>query len=256
MYSPTAGASTVTPFSLLAPTCGLARQALWGRVNIQPVKVKVLYFAALRERLGRAEEECELPLGTTAQGLLSFLAQRDAGVAALRPVLKVAVNREFSPLDRALAEGDEVALLPPVSGGAGPHCRLSDGPLCLEELVAAVRSPRHGGLVTFVGQVRGESRGRQVIRLDYEAYPPMAEKAMRVIAEEIARDFPGTRVAIVHRVGRLGIGEDAVMIAASAPHRAEAFDACRRAIERLKESVPIWKKETTVDGEEWVGLGP
>jgi molybdopterin converting factor subunit 1 len=220
------------------------------------IKVRVLYFAVLRERLGRTSEECELPPGTTVAELLSRLAQRNPGLATLLPVLKVAVNLEFAVVNRILKEHDEVALLPPVSGGAAPHCRLSVEPLRLDEVVAAVRDPRNGGLVTFVGQVRGENRGRQVVGLEYEAYPAMAEQAMRLIAEEIARELPMVQVAIIHRVGILRVGEDAVAIAASAPHRADAFEACRRAIEQLKRSVPIWKKETTTDGEEWVGIGP
>src|SRR5262247_1507232 len=134
--------------------------------------------------------------------------------------------------------------------------RISDAPLELEEVVRAVSVPEHGGIVTFTGQVRAISHGKKIVRLEYEAYRPMAERKLAEIGAAIAAEWPGTRVAIVHRVGALSVGEAAVVIAASAPHRAAAFEACRAAIDRLKESVPIWKKEVAEDGEVWVGLGP
>ncbi len=134
--------------------------------------------------------------------------------------------------------------------------RVSDEALSLEEVVGAVSVEEHGGIVTFTGVVRAVSRGKRIVRLEYEAYRPMAERKMREIGEGVATEIPGVKVAIVHRVGTLAVGEAAVVIAASAPHRAQAFEACRLAIDRLKESVPIWKKEIAEDGEEWIGLGP
>ena len=148
-----------------------------------------------------------------------------------------------------------IALIPPVAGGAGLF-RVSDEPLSLDEVVRAVTVEEHGGVVTFSGVVRRQSRGKRIVRLEYEAYRPMAERKLAEIGAQLAEEQPGVRVAIVHRVGKLAVGDVAVVIAASAPHRAAAFDACRAAIDRLKESVPIWKKEIAEDGEEWIGLGP
>ncbi len=134
--------------------------------------------------------------------------------------------------------------------------RVTDEPLSLDEVVRAVSVPEHGGIVTFTGQVRALSHGKKILRLEYEAYRPMAERKLAEIGAELAAEHPGVRGAIVHRVGKLAVGDAAVVIAASAPHRAAAFDACRAAIDRLKESVPIWKKEIAEDGETWIGLGP
>ncbi len=154
-----------------------------------------------------------------------------------------------------LRDGDEVAFLPPVSGGEGT-CTLSEVPLDVASVVAKVEGPAMGGIVTFVGAVRDEARGRSIRHLEYEAYPPMAEREMEKIADEAARRWPGSRVAIAHRAGHLEVGELAVVVAAAAPHRAEAFAACRFAIDTLKETVPIWKKEVATDGEYWVDDRP
>jgi molybdopterin synthase catalytic subunit len=151
--------------------------------------------------------------------------------------------------------GAELALIPPVSGGSGLFS-VVDRPLRLEEVVAAVSGEAYGGLVTFSGSVRNQTRGRRVLRLEYESYPGMAEKRLAAIGAEVAERWSGTRLAIMHRVGTLMPGELAVVIAAAAPHRKEAFLACEHAIERLKQDVPIWKKEFFEDGEVWVGLGP
>jgi molybdopterin synthase catalytic subunit len=154
-----------------------------------------------------------------------------------------------------LVDGDVVALIPPVAGGAGLF-RIRDEPLSLDEVVRAVTVEEHGGVVTFTGVVRRQSRGKRVVRLEYEAYRPMAERKLAEIGAQLAKEHPGVRVAILHRVGVLAVGDTAVVIAASAPHRAAAFEACRAAIDRIKETVPIWKKELTDDGESWIGLGP
>lgn len=219
------------------------------------MRVRVLYFAVVRERLRRDDDELELPAAADVGAVWRELERRHPELAALRPVVKLAVNEEFAGADRVLADGDVIALIPPVAGGAGLF-RVTDEPLSLDEVVRAVTTEEHGGVVTFTGVVRRQSRGKRIVRLEYEAYRPMAERKLAEIGAQLAGEFPGVRVAIVHRVGTLAVGDAAVVIAASAPHRAAAFDACRAAIDRLKESVPIWKKEIAEDGEEWIGLGP
>jgi molybdopterin converting factor subunit 1 len=217
--------------------------------------ITVLYFAVVRERLGTDREELALPAGARVADLLAALKERHPALESLLPAVRVSVNQEFRANDFAVNDGDEVALIPPVSGGAGLY-RVTDEPLDLDEVVRAVGGESQGGVVTFTGVVRRQSRGKTIVRLEYEAYRPMAERKLAEIGDGIAGEIAGCRVAIVHRVGKLVVGEAAVVIAASAPHRAQAFEACRAAIDRLKESVPIWKKEIADDGEEWVGLGP
>jgi molybdopterin converting factor subunit 1 len=218
--------------------------------------ITILYFAAARERAGLARESLDVPPGTRVTEVLRLLAARHPGLAPLLPHLRVAVNQEFSTSEAEVPPGAEVALIPPVAGGDGGLFRVVDRPLRLEEVVEAVAGEALGGLVTFSGAVRNQTKGRRVVRLEYEAYPPMAEKKLAEIGAEVAGRFNGTRLAIVHRVGTLRPGELAVVIAAAAPHRKEAFLGCEHAIERLKQDVPIWKKEFFEDGEVWVGLGP
>lgn len=219
--------------------------------------VTVRYFAAARERAGCSEEQVELAEGAQVRALLERLCALHPALTALLPHLRVAVNQEFSSLDGAVPAGAEVALIPPVAGGSGaPQFLVTDAPLSLDAVVRAVSGSGQGGVVTFSGAVRDSTHGKPVVRLEYEAYAPMAEKKLAEIASEAAALWPGARVAIHHRVGVLSPGELAVVIAASTPHRAEAFAACRHAIERLKADVPIWKKEVFADGAVWVGLGP
>jgi molybdopterin converting factor subunit 1 len=220
------------------------------------VPFSVLYFAAARERAGTAAEQLlTLPAPGTVRALLESLGERHPELRPLFPHLRVAVNQAFAQLEDVIPDGAEVALIPPVAGGAGLF-RVVDRPPTLEEVVAAVKDAARGGLVTFTGVVRGETRGRQVVRLSYEAYAAMAERVLADIGREAETRWPGTQLAIVHRVGVLVPGDVAVTIAAAAPHRAEAFEACRFAIEKLKQDAPIWKRETYADGESWVGLGP
>jgi len=209
------------------------------------VKITVRLFAGLRERAGWSERELEglervadvwpaLELGDEPPGLL------------------YAVNKEYAEHDRALAEGDEVAVIPPVSGGS---FRLSEEPLALDGAVREVADERAGAIATFVGTTRIDSRGRTVQYLEYEAYEGMAEEVMQRIAAELKSRYDLSGVAIHHRVGRVGIGETSVVIAVSATHRQDALAACREAIDTLKETVPLWKKEVYEGGEEWIGRG-
>ncbi|HUH04703.1 MAG TPA: molybdopterin converting factor subunit 1 [Kofleriaceae bacterium] len=220
------------------------------------MRIQVLYFAVFRERLRIDEEALELPDGATVGAALDALGARHEVVRALRGRFQTAVNQEMVPVDSVLSDGDELALIPPVAGGTGRHVRVIDTPLSLDRCVAAVTGPEIGGITTFTGLVRRTNQGREVERLEYEAYAAMAEKVMNELCEVIEAEVPGTRLAVEHRVGVLGIGDLAVVIAAAAPHRAEAFTACRALIDRLKDHVPIWKKEVGPDGAEWIGLGP
>lgn len=216
--------------------------------------VTVLYFAVARERAGTAAESVEFE-GSTVKELLAVLAARHPSLAEVLPHLRVAVNQEFAVAQGAIPKNAEVALIPPVSGGSG-RFQLQQTPLRLEDAIALVAGHAYGGLVTFVGAVRDNTKGRAVLRLEYEAYAPMAVAKLEEIALEAQAQWPGARVAVLHRVGVLSPGDSAVVIAVAAPHRKEAFRACEHVIERLKQDVPIWKKEVYADGEVWVGMGP
>ena len=220
------------------------------------MQIQVLYFAVFRERLGKDSELLDVPPGATVATAVAMLLARHPGIATLRGHFRVARNQAFAEQDEALTDGDELALIPPVAGGHAPYVRVCAEPLSLDRCLAQVASPDAGGIVTFTGMVRRQSRGQQIDHLEYEAYGEMARKEMERLIAELEGEIPGVRLAVEHRVGRLEIGELAVVIAASAPHRAEAFTACRAMIDRLKERVPIWKKEVSTDGAEWVGLGP
>ena len=209
--------------------------------------VAVKLFAGLRERAGTRERQLELPSGSLAGDVWAQL-----GLGEEPDGLLYAVNKVYARRETALAEGDEVALIPPVSGGA---FRLSDEPLSLEAAVAEVATDEAGAIATFVGTTRAHSRGRQVVQLEYEAYEGMAEVEMERIAGELLDRYALADVAIHHRVGVVGIGERSVVIAISAPHRADALAACKDAIDTLKVRVPLWKKEVYVGGEEWIGQG-
>lgn len=221
------------------------------------MKLQVKYFAAARERTGVLSEEHVLAKGATVAELKTALIAAHPSLEALLPHLRIAVDQEFASDDTALSDGAEVALIPPVAGGAGePSFRVLDRPLSVEDVMRAVSGAGQGGLVTFTGIVRNQTRGKAVQRLEYEAYEPMAVKTFERIALECEGKWPGVRLAVDHRVGTLTPGETAVVIAASAPHRAEAFAACSFALERLKADAPIWKREVYADGAVWVGLGP
>src|SRR5262245_17726967 len=224
------------------------------------MQIQVLYFAVFRERLGTSEEVLEVAAGATVGDAITALAAKHPPIAQLRGRFRVAVNQDFVDDAHVLHDRDEVALIPPVAGGADDatcrHVELTDRTLSLDRCINAVRGAGMGGIATFTGMVRLHSRGTTIDHLEYEAYAPMAIKVMTQLCEEIEAEIPGTRLAVEHRVGHLQIGDIAVVIAAAAPHRAEAFAACRAMIDRLKDRVPIWKKEVSVDGAAWVGLGP
>jgi molybdopterin synthase catalytic subunit len=218
------------------------------------MRVTVLYFAAARERAGIPRETLELREGATAADARDAACAAHPALRAIAERLRLAVDQEFAPEDRPLRDGAEVAFIPPVSGGASAH-RISDGPLSVDAPVQAVAGTDCGAVVSFIGTVRAQNRGRAVMRLDYEAYPQMALRVFARIEEEARARWPGTRLAIHHRVGTLDPGAVSVVIAAASPHRADAFSACRLAIEELKKDAPIWKREHYQDGSEWVGLG-
>jgi MoaE-MoaD fusion protein len=208
------------------------------------VTVRVRLFAGLRERAGWSQREVEAAtVGDVWRAL--ELGDEPAG-------LLYAVNKEYATPERPLSDGDEVAVIPPVSGGA---FLLSDEPLSLDRVVDEVRDEQAGAIATFTGTTRIQSRGRTVTHLDYEAYEGMAERVMAEIADGLQSRYELSAVAIHHRVGRVGIGETSVVIAVSAPHRQDALAACKDAIDELKERVPLWKKEVYSDGEEWIGRG-
>ena len=221
------------------------------------MNVTVRLFGAVREEVGSKELAVSLPAGTRVRDLRDRLAADHPIFDRFGDRLAVSVNLEVTSIDTILGDGDEIAFLPPVAGGsAEPRCWLTERPIDVGQVVAKVTGPGMGGIVTFVGAVRDHARGRSIRHLEYEAYPGMAEREMEKIASEAAERWPGVRVSIAHRAGHLEVGEIAVAIAVAAPHRAEAFEACRFAIDTLKETVPIWKKEIASDGEYWVDDRP
>jgi molybdopterin converting factor subunit 1 len=220
------------------------------------MRVRVLFFGQLREIAGAAEHDVELPSDTRMACAFAHLTARWARLAAFRAIVVAARNQEFAPWDTPLTDGDEIAFLPPVSGGAPPThadeaCELVREPIHVADWVKWTKAAKDGAVSVFEGIVRNESHGRQTIYLEYEAYVPMALAKIREIAAHARANFPIHRVVIVHRLGRMEIGETSVLIAVSAAHRAAAFDACRFAIDTLKQVVPIWKKEYFRDGSAW-----
>jgi molybdopterin synthase catalytic subunit len=219
------------------------------------MQVVVKLFGSVREAAGLKEMTVTLPEGARLRDVRDLLAAETPFFDALGDRLAASVNFEVSPLETPLSDGDEVAFLPPVAGGAG-DCWISEAPIDPSAVIARVSGPGMGGVVTFVGAVRDHARGQEIRHLEYEAYPGMAEKEMEKIVETVAERWPGTRVAIAHRVGHLEIGDLAVVIAAASAHRGAAFEACRYTIDTLKETVPIWKKEFAVGGDYWVDERP
>ncbi|HEV8643521.1 MAG TPA: molybdenum cofactor biosynthesis protein MoaE [Methylomirabilota bacterium] len=244
------------------------------------MRIRVRLFARYREAAGRERLELELPEGGTVETAWSAVVDRHPELGRYRPYTLFAVGHDYVAPEHPLRPDDELSLFPPVSGGSssegadvtapsepppemarakpalkhGDTYRVVDAPLSPEAIAAAVDDPGAGGIVIFSGVVRNETGGRPVKFLEYEAHAPMAEAKMREIGEGLHARWPGVkRVAMLHRIGRLEIGEPSVLIAVSAAHRQEAFEACRYAIDTLKRSVPVWKKEHFEDGEVWVG---
>ncbi|MCI0547590.1 MAG: molybdenum cofactor biosynthesis protein MoaE [Candidatus Rokubacteria bacterium] len=220
------------------------------------MKVEVRLFARYREAAGRDRVELDLPDEGTVETAWEAVTRRFPALSPYRPFTLFALGDDYVSPDRRLRPGDELCLFPPVSGGAGDDLvRVVHEPIDERSLVAAVEDPGAGAVCLFSGVVRDQTGGRRVKFLEYEAHAPMAEAKMREIAAEVrARWGSVRRVALVHRVGRLEIGESSVLIAVSSAHRREAFEACHYAIDALKETVPVWKKEHFEDGEVWVGL--
>jgi molybdopterin converting factor subunit 1 len=212
------------------------------------MQIEVRLFAALRERAGRDSLTLELEEGATVADALAALARGpEMGDLVERMPVRVAVNREYAPSDATLAAQDEVVLVPPVSGGAGVHARVTPDPLSLETLSRAVSRPGAGAIVTFSGVTR------EVEALDYEAYAEMAEERMRAILDECVARHGLEAAAAEHRTGRVALGEPSVVVAVSAAHRAEAFAGAREAIDWIKAEAPIWKREIGAGGESrWV----
>lgn len=227
------------------------------------LEIRVKLFAALAHRARTRDLDVELPKGSTVSDLTQAISRNWPELADLIGVVNVAVNHQFVSGDQVLHPSDEIALIPPVSGGStentgtpgfgGRLFAITEEPLSADRLVQMVVNPHTGATLAFCGTVREFTRGRRTVHLEYEAYREMAERMLEQIGQEIGEKWPGTLTAIHHRVGKLEISELSVVIAVATPHRAESFEAGRYAIERIKQIVPIWKKEVWEDGETWVG---
>jgi molybdopterin synthase catalytic subunit len=216
------------------------------------MQLSVRLFASVKEAVGASYVTVELPEGATVEQLTRELRTRYPHVREL-PETRVSVNYEYVGNDHALHATDEVAIIPPVSGGSLPYFEITDRPLTAESVSDIVTSPDCGAVTVFLGTARRTSGGREVEYLEYDAYPEMAVRKLAQIADEIRAQWGTDRIAIRHRVGRVDLGVASVAIAIATEHRAEGFAACKYAIDRLKEIVPIWKKEVWVGGGEWIG---
>lgn len=222
--------------------------------------VTVLYFAAARERAGTSRESLDVG-GRTVRAVLEALLARHPALERVLPQCRVAVDQAFVDEDAIVPDGAELALIPPVAGGSGDagtaaRVKVSDRPLSVDAVLSLVERKAAGAQVIMIGAVRDHAEGAAVESLEYEAYGPMAEKVMAGIVDEVEREHPGTLCAVHHRVGHLALGDRAVVVAVSSAHRKDAFAACQRIIDRLKEDAPIWKREHREGGVVWVGLGP
>jgi len=224
------------------------------------MRVRVLFFGILKDLTGRSEDQIELNGNAQVGSVFDHYAERFPKIRAMASSIVMARNQEFSALTTPVADGDEVAFLPPVSGGsgseiideAGHYFALTREPIMTKSLTDRMQRASDGAVIAFEGVVRDNTKGRATKFLDYECYEPMALKMMAQIGREIAAAHAIGRIAMVHRLGRMQIGEASVVIVASAPHRKPAFDAALEGINRLKKLVPIWKKEHFADGEVWV----
>jgi molybdopterin converting factor subunit 1 len=217
------------------------------------MKVSVHLFANLHELVGERNFALELHDGATIADLRERLALQYPAVIPHLDTLVCAVDDEYVPRDHALHNGDDVALIPPVSGGSGGPFRVTTDRIDPNELLAAVANPTAGAIVLFHGVARNNSEGRRVIALEYDAHTPLAEKKLREVGEAVRRRWPITGIAILHRIGHLEIGETSLLVAISSPHREQAFEASQYAVDWIKQIVPVWKKEIWEDGSgEWV----
>jgi len=223
------------------------------------MRVRVLFFGRLKDIVGKAEEQAELADGARVEDLFDRYGRSFPELSKFRSSVVASINQEFAGWGARLASGDEVAFLPPVSGGsveAGAVveediCAIVRAPINTPQIVEQVKAPPDGGVVAFEGIVRNHSGGRTTLYLEYEAYEAMALAKMREIGAEMRRKFAIRRSAMIHRLGRLEIGETSVLVVVSSAHRAAAFEACRYGIDTLKKTVPIWKKEFFSDGAVW-----
>jgi molybdopterin synthase catalytic subunit len=221
------------------------------------MKVSVHYYAAARELVGCDSSTFEFATSSVPQkAFREAVSERFPPLAAFLERMRLAVNGDFVEPTRALEDGDRVDVLPPVAGGSPiAICAITGDPISLDRVRTAVEHPAAGGVAIFHGVVRNHADGKSVSRLEYEAHESLAEKEMRRVLEGVVAEHSDVTLAAVHRVGSLDVGDVAVCVAASAAHRDEAFTACRKAIDRIKETVPIWKKEWGADGEaNWVNL--
>ena len=215
--------------------------------------VDIRFFAIIREIVGRSAERRQLSEGATTGDVFEELTREYPQLERMRPVTMLMVNKAYVTHDHKLHDGDELALIPPVSGGGQPRFTVQPEALDPRFTESLVAHPGAGAIATFIGTVRDHGRGQAVTHLEYEAYAPAAELTMAQIGDEIRERWGIDHVAIAHRIGSLGVGEASVVISVASPHRDAAFEACRYAIERIKEIVPIWKKEHYADGAAWLG---
>lgn len=227
------------------------------------MRVRLVYFGMLKDVAGQATESVELPDGARVSDLWKTLVSRYPKFSAFSGSAAVAVNQEYAPADTALTDGAEVALLPPVSGGSEqpaaaepPYVRIVRDRIVPHSIISPMERPEDGAVVIFDGVVRNHSRGRRTLSLEYEAYEPMALRLMEDLAAQARSKFAVRNVLLVHRLGRLEIGESSVLIAVFSAHRAPAFEACRWIIDTLKKTVPIYKKEFFEDGAVWADGEP
>ena len=226
------------------------------------MRVKVLFFGMLKDLAGTSEDRLEIAEGADLGAIFEHYAERLPRMREMAGSIVLARNHQFAPPSTPVSDGDEVAFLPPVSGGAGEYLdehrdngnffALTRKPIRVRRVINALLTGHEGAVVTFEGTVRNNTRSRPTRFLEYDCYRPMAVRVMARIGCEIACSYPIGRIAMVHRVGRLLIGETSVAIVATAPHRAAAFEAAHEGLNRLKRLVPIWKKEFFADGEVWV----
>jgi molybdopterin synthase catalytic subunit/molybdopterin converting factor small subunit len=231
------------------------------------MQIRILFFGVLKDLAGRGSDLLNLPEHAALSDVFAHYEERVPRFGQLAASIAISVNQEFAGPDSKIKDGDEIAFLPPVSGGLEESESVSPGPsqryssivreqIDTQAVLTELKQPTDGAAVVFEGVVRDNTRGRRTLYLDYEAYEEMAVKQMNILAEQALQQFPIRDVAIVHRLGRLEIGETSVLIAVASAHRAAAFDACRWLIDTLKRTVPIWKKEHFEDGAVWADGEP